>query len=76
MRVVTGLSWGSRRSQGDAIKFLTDAEIAAREVPQAPVQAQPLTEAQPSSQEPVQAQPRAEPEPQPQEEPQAQTEPQ
>ena len=50
---VTGLSWGSRRSQGDAVKFLTDAEIAARQA-QAPVEAQP-----------VQAQP-AEPQPQPQ----------
>lgn len=45
---VTGLSWGSRRSQGDAIKFLTDAEIAASAASQAPVQA---------SQAPVQAQP-------------------
>ena len=27
---VTALSWGARRSEGQAIKFLTDAEIAAR----------------------------------------------
>ena len=26
---VTGMSWGSRRSIGQAVKFLTDAEIAA-----------------------------------------------
>jgi hypothetical protein len=25
---VTGMSWGSRRSIGQAVKFLTDAEIA------------------------------------------------
>lgn len=41
---VTGLSWGSRRSQGDAIKFLTDAEIAAQAASQAPVVAQPQPE--------------------------------
>ena len=49
---VTGLSWGSRRSHGEAIKFLTDAEIAAQ-APQAPVVAQP--------QAPVEAQPQAQP---------------
>ena len=54
---VTGLSWGSRRSQGDAIKFLTDAEIAAREAPQAPVQAQPMTQEPAQAEPPVQAQP-------------------
>lgn len=27
---VTAISWGARRSEGQAIKFLTDAEIAAR----------------------------------------------
>jgi hypothetical protein len=27
---VTALSWGSRKAKGQAIKFLTDAEIAAR----------------------------------------------
>jgi uncharacterized protein YbjQ (UPF0145 family) len=27
---ITGLSWGSRRATGQAIKFLTDAEIAAQ----------------------------------------------
>lgn len=48
---VTGLSWGSRRSQGDAIKFLTDTEIAAGAVPQAPVVARPSTS------EPLRAQP-------------------
>ena len=49
---VTGLSWGSRRAQGQAIKFLTDAEIAARAAAQAPVVAQPLpaAEAQPQPQ--------------------------
>jgi len=26
---ITGMSWGSRRSVGQAVKFLTDAEIAA-----------------------------------------------
>ena len=54
---VTGLSWGSRRSQGEAIKFLTDAEIAAQEAPQAPVQAQLPTEPAIEAQAPVQAQP-------------------
>jgi uncharacterized protein YbjQ (UPF0145 family) len=48
---VTGLSWGSRRSQGEAVKFLSDGEISAREMPQAPVQALPVQA------EPVQAQP-------------------
>jgi hypothetical protein len=28
---ITALSWGSRRATGQAIKFLTDAEIAARD---------------------------------------------
>lgn len=28
---VTALSWGARRAGGDAIRFLTDAEIAARD---------------------------------------------
>ncbi len=27
---ITAMSWGARRSEGQAIKFLTDAEIAAR----------------------------------------------
>ena len=57
---VTGLSWGSRRSQGEAIKFLTDAELAARAVPQAPVVAQPV-QAQPVQAQPVQLEPSAEP---------------
>lgn len=35
---ITGMSWGSRRATGQAIKFLTDAEIAAQApaVPPAP----------------------------------------
>ncbi|HVJ00933.1 MAG TPA: hypothetical protein VM662_02055 [Sphingomonas sp.] len=38
---VTALSWGSRKARGKAIKFLTDAEIAARDAaaPAAPEQA-------------------------------------
>ena len=39
---VTALSWGSRRATGQAVKFLTDAEIAARgtvaPAPEAPEQ--------------------------------------
>lgn len=30
---ITGMSWGSRRATGQAVKFLTDAEIAARGAP-------------------------------------------
>ena len=30
---ITAMSWGARRSEGQAIKFLTDAEIAARGEP-------------------------------------------
>ena len=62
---VTGLSWGSRRSQGDAVKFLTDAEIAAQAVPQAPIQAQPIEsqadQAQPIEAVPVQPEPATQP---------------
>ena len=46
---VTALSWGSRRATGQAVKFLTDAEIAARgqqqpaATPAEPVQETPAT---------------------------------
>lgn len=33
---VTALSWGSREARGQAVKFLTDAEIAALPKPTAP----------------------------------------
>jgi len=42
---VTAMSWGSRRATGQAIKFLTDAEIAA----QAPPEPAPEPEAAPQA---------------------------
>ena len=50
---ITALSWGSREARGQAIKFLTDTEIAAMraaappaQAPAAPVQAAAATAAQ------------------------------
>lgn len=37
---ITALSWGSREARGDAIKFLTDAEIAALPANSPPAAAQ------------------------------------